>query len=66
MKKILVTGTAGFIGFHLINKLKEFQYDIVGLDNIKDSTHGQAVDLYLVGFFQGPDVVKSCVEHWWL
>ena len=36
MKKILVTGTAGFIGFHLINKLKEFQYDIVGLDNINN------------------------------
>jgi hypothetical protein len=22
MKKIIITGTAGFIGFHLINKLK--------------------------------------------
>jgi UDP-glucuronate 4-epimerase len=35
--KILVTGTAGFIGFHLIKKLvinKEFQ--IIGLDNIND------------------------------
>ncbi len=36
MKKILITGTAGFIGFHLINKLKSFQYSIVGLDNIND------------------------------
>lgn len=36
MKKILVTGTAGFIGFHLINKLKESQYNIIGLDNIND------------------------------
>ncbi len=36
MKKVLVTGTAGFIGFHLINKLKESQYNIIGLDNINN------------------------------
>lgn len=34
--KILVTGTAGFIGFHLIQKLVTMDYDIVGLDNIND------------------------------
>ncbi|MCF8296136.1 MAG: NAD-dependent epimerase [Melioribacteraceae bacterium] len=37
MNKILVTGTAGFIGFHLVNKLlKETDWQIVGLDNIND------------------------------
>ena len=36
MKKILVTGSAGFIGFHLIKKLINEGYDIVGLDNIND------------------------------
>lgn len=37
MGKILVTGTAGFIGFHLVNKLlKETDWQIVGLDNIND------------------------------
>jgi UDP-glucuronate 4-epimerase len=36
MKKILITGTAGFIGFHLIKKLKETQYGIIGLDNINN------------------------------
>lgn len=36
MKKILVTGTAGFIGFHLINKLKNSSWKIVGLDNINN------------------------------
>ncbi len=35
--KILVTGTAGFIGFHLVNKLlEETDWQIVGLDNIND------------------------------
>ncbi|RYD77500.1 MAG: NAD-dependent epimerase [Sphingobacteriales bacterium] len=37
MKKILVTGTAGFIGFHLTKKLlAQNQYQIVGLDMIND------------------------------
>lgn len=34
--KILVTGTAGFIGFHLANKLLELGMDVVGIDNIND------------------------------
>lgn len=36
MKKILVTGAAGFIGFHLIRKLAQNNYQIYGLDNIND------------------------------
>ena len=34
--KILVTGTAGFIGFHLAKKLLERDDEVVGLDNIND------------------------------
>ncbi len=34
--KILITGTAGFIGFHLANRLSEMGMDVVGLDNIND------------------------------
>jgi len=34
--KILITGTAGFIGFHLALKLIEQNCDIVGIDNIND------------------------------
>ncbi|MCP4969250.1 MAG: NAD-dependent epimerase/dehydratase family protein, partial [Arcobacter sp.] len=34
--KILVTGTAGFIGFHLAKKLLESDVEVVGLDNIND------------------------------
>lgn len=32
--KILVTGAAGFIGFHLCEKLLQKGYDILGLDNL--------------------------------
>jgi UDP-glucuronate 4-epimerase len=34
--KILVTGAAGFIGFHLSDKLIKKNYKVVGLDNIND------------------------------
>ncbi len=34
--KILITGTAGFIGFHLAKKMLEKGYEVVGLDNIND------------------------------
>lgn len=34
--KILVTGTAGFIGFHLAKKLLELGHEVVGYDNIND------------------------------
>ncbi|WP_287642339.1 NAD-dependent epimerase [Bacteroides sp.] len=34
--KILVTGTAGFIGFHLVRRLAERGNEVVGIDNIND------------------------------
>jgi UDP-glucuronate 4-epimerase len=34
--KILVTGTAGFIGYHLVKKLLECGDEVVDLDNIND------------------------------
>lgn len=36
MAKILVTGAAGFIGFHLCQKLLERGDQVVGIDNIND------------------------------
>ena len=35
-KKTLVTGAAGFIGFHLSKKLLEQGYEVIGLDNLND------------------------------
>lgn len=32
--KVLITGTAGFIGFHLANKLVEQGIEVIGIDNI--------------------------------
>lgn len=36
MKKVLVTGAAGFIGYHLSKLLAANQYEVVGIDNIND------------------------------
>ena len=35
-KKILVTGAAGFIGFHVCHKLVKLGFTVVGIDNIND------------------------------
>ena len=35
-KKILVTGAAGFIGFHLCKRLIELNHEVVGIDNLND------------------------------
>ncbi len=36
LMKILITGTAGFIGFHLAKRLLERGDEVVGIDNIND------------------------------
>lgn len=36
MKKILVTGAAGFIGFHVVKKFLNEGFEVVGLDNINE------------------------------
>ncbi|MEK6477787.1 NAD-dependent epimerase [Catalinimonas sp. 4WD22] len=35
-KKVLVTGAAGFIGFHLSQKLCQQGFEVVGIDNLND------------------------------
>lgn len=35
-EKVLVTGAAGFIGFHLVNLLIDKGFEVVGIDNIND------------------------------
>lgn len=35
-KKVLVTGAAGFIGFHLTQKLTSLGYAVIGYDNLND------------------------------
>lgn len=41
MRRILITGGAGFIGSHLANLLSENGYDVSVLDNLEVQVHGQ-------------------------
>ena len=34
--KVLVTGAAGFIGYHLCKKLLEMNFNVDGIDNLND------------------------------
>ncbi len=34
--KILITGTAGFIGFHLAKRVLQLGHEVIGIDNIND------------------------------
>ena len=35
-KKVLVTGCAGFIGYHLSKSLLDDSFDVLGVDNINN------------------------------
>ena len=36
MRKALITGSSGFIGFHLCKTLLENEFSIIGVDNMSD------------------------------
>lgn len=36
MKKILITGAAGFIGFHVSKRFLDMGYEVIGIDNVND------------------------------
>ena len=35
-KNILISGSTGFIGFHLCKKLIENNHNVIGIDNLND------------------------------
>jgi len=61
-KKILVTGGAGFIGFHLCKKLLDFTPNITIYDNLSSGTIENVKDLPKVKFIKGDilDLKKLC------
>ena len=66
--KILVTGSAGFIGFHLTKKLLERGDEVIGIDNINDYydinlKHARLKELGITHVEEGAKVVSSTNEN---
>ena len=68
MKKILITGGAGFIGYHLANKLLENNYQIDLLDNfsrgIKDSHLAKLANNNKINLINEDLLKSSTIDHY--
>ena len=62
--KILVTGAAGFVGSHILKKLKELEPDVFGIDNFSSYYSVEYKDLRLehLGFTRGSDVIQCDIS----
>ncbi len=62
MKKILVCGAGGFIGGHLVNRLKSEGHWVRGVD-LKDNEYGNNnSDEFILGDLRDPVVAKKAVQ----
>lgn len=62
MKKILVCGAGGFIGGHLVNRLKEEGNWVRGVD-LKENEYGNTnSDEFILGDLRDPDIAKKVVK----
>jgi GDP-D-mannose 3',5'-epimerase len=62
MKRALVFGAAGFIGSHLVRRLKRDGYWVSGVDINAPPKGGQQADQIRTGDLRNPDVVESAID----
>ena len=62
--KILVTGAAGFVGSHVLKKLKEVELDVCGIYNFSSYYSVEYKDLRLeyLGLTRGSDVIACDIS----
>jgi GDP-D-mannose 3',5'-epimerase len=61
-KKVLVCGAGGFIGGHLVRRLKSEGYWVRGADIKKHEFQGPTADEFILGDLRDPEVVKRSVQ----
>ena len=62
MKRILVCGAGGFIGGHLVNRLKSDGNWVRGVD-LKENEYGNTnSDEFIIGDLRDPEIAKKVVK----
>ncbi len=62
MKRVLVNGAGGFIGGHLVRRLKADGYWVRGVDRRKHEFAEPPVDEFILGDLRDPNVVRRAVQ----
>lgn len=62
-KRALVCGAGGFIGGHLINRLKKEGYYVVGVDIKRHEYQQTSSDQFIVGVLRDPNFVEEVVDQ---
>jgi len=62
MKRVLVSGAGGFIGGHLVRRLKDEGFWVRGVDLKHHEFRGPPADEYILGDLRDPYVVREAVE----
>jgi nucleoside-diphosphate-sugar epimerase len=61
MKKAVVLGAGGFIGSHMVNRLKKERFHVVGVDLKKPEFSKTEADLFVVGDLRDPKLVSKVI-----
>ena len=61
-KTALVCGAGGFIGTHLVTRLKADGYRVIGVDLVRPGFGDSDADEFLIGDLRDPDVVHTVME----
>jgi len=62
MKKALVLGAGGFIGSHMVNRLRSEGYWVRGVDLAKSGYSRQQADEFIIGDLRDPELVLSVLS----
>ena len=61
MKKAVVLGAGGFIGSHMVKRLKKEGFEVIGVDLKKPEFSESKADLFIVGDLRDPELVAKVI-----
>ena len=62
MKKAIVLGAGGFIGSHMVKRLKKENFHVTGVDLKKPEFSRSEADLFIIGDFRNHDLVSKIIK----